>query len=74
MFAQALKSDPEDDAARSSVRLLLSALVALKEANPLAESYLIQFDLEGSGLLSLQDNVRLSSELEKRVVSDLTSN
>jgi len=39
------------------MRFLLSALVALREVNPLAESYLIQLDLEGVGMAALQANV-----------------
>ena len=42
--------------------------MALKEAIPLAESYLIQLDIEGSGLAALQDNVKWFSGLEKSVV------
>jgi hypothetical protein len=42
--------------------------MALKDANPLAESYLIQLDLEGIGLAALQENARLFSQLEKGVV------
>jgi hypothetical protein len=38
IFAQVSKSNPEDDTAKSSLRFLLSALVALKEAIPQAES------------------------------------
>lgn len=68
IFAQVSKSCPEDDSARSSVRFLLSALVALKEAIPIAESYLIQLDIEGSGLAALQDNVKSFSGVEKSMV------
>jgi hypothetical protein len=42
--------------------------MALKDTNPLAESYLIQLDLEGNGLAALQENARLFSQLEKGVV------
>jgi hypothetical protein len=68
IFAQVSKTHPEDDNARSSVQFLLSALVALKGAIPLAESYLMQLDLEGSGLAALQDNVKWFSTPEKGVV------
>lgn len=68
IFAQVSKSDPEDDSAKSSLRFLLSALVALKEAIPQAESYLLQLDLEGSGLAALQDNVKQFSSLEESMV------
>ena len=42
--------------------------MALKDVNPLAESYLIQLDLEGNGLAALQANARLFSQFEKGVV------
>ena len=57
------------------MRFLLSALVALRETNPLAESYLIQLDLEGVGLAALQANVEGGGialrfeELERGLVS-----
>lgn len=68
IFAQISKANPEDDDARSSVRFLLAALVAIKDSNPLAESYLLQLDLEGTGLASLQENARAFSDLEKGMV------
>jgi len=55
------------------MRFLLSALVALKEANPLGDSYLIQLDLEGIGVSALQENIRDFSQLEKGVVSERVS-
>jgi len=48
------------------MHFLLSALLALKEANPLAESYLIQLDLEGVGMAALQANV-LCADSDSRV-------
>jgi hypothetical protein len=38
------------------MRFLLSALLAMRETNPLVESYLIQLDLEGVGMAALQAN------------------
>jgi hypothetical protein len=70
ILAQASKSQPHDDETISSLRFLLSALMALKDANPLVESYLIQLDLEGIGLSALQENAQLFSQLEKSVVCD----
>ena len=48
---QHLKARPDDLAARSSLEFILSALNALKAKNPLAESFLVQLevDLEGMG-------------------------
>jgi hypothetical protein len=51
------------------MRFLLSALVAMKESNPLVESYLIQLDLEGIGLSALQQNITDFSGLERGMVS-----
>lgn len=72
IFARIPKADPEDHSARSSLRFLLSASVAFKETIPLADSYLLQLDLEGSGLAALQDNVKFSG-LEKSLVSIIIS-
>jgi len=70
IFAQVSKSQAHnDDDSISSLRFLLSALMALKDGNPLAESYLIQLDLEGIGLAALQENARLFSQLEKGVAA-----
>ncbi|KAE9368880.1 hypothetical protein N431DRAFT_415637 [Stipitochalara longipes BDJ] len=54
---QSVQSEAETEDSVSNMRFLLSALVALRETNPLAESYLIQLDLEGVGLAALQANV-----------------
>jgi len=67
IFAQASKSQPDNEDAISTMRFLLSALMALKDANPLVDSYLIQLDLEGIGLSALQENIRDFSQLEKGV-------
>ncbi|KAF4625684.1 hypothetical protein G7Y89_g12482 [Cudoniella acicularis] len=65
IFSQISKADPHDDNASSSTHFLLSALTAIKDSNPLVESYMIQLDLEGIGLSALQANVRVSSQLAK---------
>ncbi|KAF3893762.1 Binuclear zinc transcription factor [Trichophyton interdigitale] len=54
VFVQYLKSRPQDQAVRSSLQFLLSAMNALKRKIPLAESFLVQLDvdLEGSGLMT----------------------
>jgi hypothetical protein len=73
IFAQVSKIQPDNEDAISTMRFLLSALVALKEANPLGDSYLIQLDLEGIGVSALQENIRDFSQLEKGVVSERVS-
>ncbi|KAK5074346.1 hypothetical protein LTR64_006509 [Lithohypha guttulata] len=52
VFVQYLKSKKEDLTVRSSLTFLLSAMMALRDKNPLTESFLVQLDvdLEGSGL------------------------
>lgn len=67
IFARVLKAESENDDAKSSVRFLLSALLAIKDSNPLAESYLVQLDLEGVSLASLQENAGVA-DLGKSVV------
>ena len=52
VFVQYLKSKREDSTVRASLTFLLSAMMALRNKNPLTESFLVQLDvdLEGSGL------------------------
>jgi len=52
VFVQYLKSKKEDSTVRASLTFLLSAMMALRNKNPLTESFLVQLDvdLEGSGL------------------------
>lgn len=52
VFVQYLKSRKEDQTVTSALNFLLSAMHALKQKNPLTESFLVQLDvdLEGSGL------------------------
>ncbi|KAH7398074.1 fungal-specific transcription factor domain-containing protein, partial [Cadophora sp. MPI-SDFR-AT-0126] len=59
IFAQMAKANPQDDSANSLVRFLLSALLAMKEVNPLVESYLAQLDMEDLGLEALRENVTM---------------
>ncbi|KAL2070962.1 hypothetical protein VTL71DRAFT_13988 [Oculimacula yallundae] len=59
IFAQMSKANPQDDNSNSSLRFLLSALVAMKEVNPLVESYLAQLDMEDLGLTALRENVSM---------------
>lgn len=69
IFGQSLRSNTEDDASKSSLRFLLSALAALKVHAPLAESYLIQLDLEGVGLTAMEGKVPCYSSVESKMVS-----
>ncbi|WEW61559.1 hypothetical protein PRK78_007050 [Emydomyces testavorans] len=52
VFVQYLKSRSEDLSVRSSLQFLISAMNALKNKNPLSQSFLVQleFDLENSDL------------------------
>ncbi|RAL01004.1 putative C6 transcription factor Prf [Aspergillus ibericus CBS 121593] len=49
VFIQYLKFRPDDSAARSSLQFALTALQALKDKNPLAESFIAQLDLDIGG-------------------------
>jgi hypothetical protein len=71
VFALVLKQEPENENAGLNMRFLLSALLAMREANPIVESYLIQLDLEGVGMAALQENVISVDfgDLESGVVS-----
>lgn len=57
VFVQYLKSRPEDSSVRSSLQFLVSALNAMKNKNPLTESFLVQLDvdLDGTGIRALDD-------------------
>lgn len=68
VFGQIWKTSPDDDNARSSMRFLLSAMLALQRYTPLSESYLIQLDLEGFGLTAIDGKVPSYSVVEKGVV------
>lgn len=46
VFAQYLKSRPDDSMVRSSLEFILSALNALKSKNPLTESFLVQLEVD----------------------------
>ena len=49
VFIQYLKFRPNDSAARSSLQFAFSSLQALKDKNPLAESFIAQLDLDIGG-------------------------
>lgn len=46
---QYLQSRPDDSAARSSLQFFFSALDALKNKNPMTESFLVQLDVDIEG-------------------------
>ncbi|KAJ5047349.1 uncharacterized protein L3040_003176 [Drepanopeziza brunnea f. sp. 'multigermtubi'] len=50
VFAQYLKSRPDDSKTGDSLRFLLIAMNALKKKNPLTESFLVQLDVDLEGL------------------------
>jgi hypothetical protein len=60
VFVQYLKSRPQDQTVKSSLKFLLSAMQALKARNPLTESFLVQLDvdLEGTGLEIPSNNTK----------------
>lgn len=62
VFVQYLKSRPDDSTVYSSLQFVVSALNAMKNKNPLTESFLIQLDvdLEGTGIKAM-DNAKPSS-------------
>ncbi|KAI9371453.1 fungal-specific transcription factor domain-containing protein [Aspergillus egyptiacus] len=59
VFVQYLKFRPDDTAARSSLQFVFSVLDALKNQNPLTESFLVQLevDIEGTPF----QNIRLAA-------------
>ncbi|PLN85367.1 putative C6 transcription factor Prf [Aspergillus taichungensis] len=63
VFVQYLKSRPDDTAARSSLQFLFSALDALKNKNPLTESFLVQLevDIQGTSFSSIRPSTAVSA-------------
>lgn len=51
VFVQYLKSRPDDSMAQSSLQFVLSALKALKNKNPLTETFLVQLDVDTEGMI-----------------------
>ena len=68
---QYLKSRPDDTVVQSSLQFIVSALNALKNKNPLTETFLVQLDVdtEGMSLHGTQGPVRRDGNLNTRVVS-----
>ena len=73
VFLQYMKTRPDDTAARSSLQFIFSALGALKDKNPLAESFLVQLDVDidgtpfsdqrPNGIISAKEKVRIDRML-----------
>lgn len=72
---QYLKSRPDDTVVQSSFQFITSALNALKNKNPLTETFLVQLDVdtEGMSLDGAQGSVRRDGNLNTRVVSAYAS-
>lgn len=62
VFAQYLKTRPNDQQIKSSLRFLLQAMQALRRKNPLTESFLAQLDvdLETAGIQGMQQKQYMS--------------
>lgn len=70
VLIQYVVDQPDDDQARSSVKFLLTAIAALKSSNPLADSFLVQLDVEveGSGMDAPGTNTRSAAEKQQCMV------
>lgn len=71
VFVQYLKSRPEDQSVRASLDFLLGAMRALKRTNPLAESFLVQLDVDLGGNGTAEDlnfNARFSAAAKQSAV------
>ena len=67
---QYVKSTPQDGEAKASLEFLLTAMAALRKKVPLAESFMIQLqlDIEGNGLDLFLHNPDFSSIAREKVV------
>ncbi|KAJ5089500.1 hypothetical protein N7532_008184 [Penicillium argentinense] len=70
VFVQYLKSRPDDSTVHSSLQFVVSALNAMKNKNPLTESFLVQLDvdLEGTGIKSM-DSTKTNSTYVAQVMN-----
>ena len=70
VFVQYLKSRPEDSSVHSSLQFLVSALNAMKNKNPLTESFLVQLDvdLDGTGIRALDDKPKTNMSAVHSIV------
>lgn len=50
MFVQYLKSRPNDTVVQSSLNFIIAALNALKNKNPLTETFLVQLEVDMEGI------------------------
>ncbi|KAE8418148.1 hypothetical protein BDV36DRAFT_163992 [Aspergillus pseudocaelatus] len=70
VFVQYLKSRPDDSAARSSLGFVFAALDAMKNKNPLTESFLVQLDvdIEGTPFRDIRQakRPRISNNVQKK--------
>lgn len=71
VFVQYLKTHPENGQAEDSLDFLLSAMNALKEKNPLTESFLVQLDIDLEGLGMRNPNYRKHVNAEDAVGSPI---
>lgn len=51
VFVQYLKNRPKDEQVRASLQFLLTAMETIKKKTPLTESFLVQLDVDLSGML-----------------------
>jgi hypothetical protein len=49
IYLQCYKMQPENDGARSALQFLLLAMAVLRSTNPMADSFLVQLELELEG-------------------------
>lgn len=73
VFVQYLQKMPDDQEVRQSLEFLLAAMRVIQRKNPLAESFLVQLnvDIEGSGLDILMPNPDYTSRYVEGMVSSL---
>lgn len=73
VFAQYLKSRPDDSSVYSSLQFVIVALNAMKAKNPLTESFLVQLDvdLEGTGIQAIERLKTGSGYVAQAMVSQL---
>ena len=75
VFVQYLKQRPQDGDLKASLEFLLTAMSALRRKNPLAESFMIQLqlDIESNGLDIFLHNPDFSSMVKEKAVGPCAS-
>lgn len=75
VFVQYLKSRPDDSTVYSSLQFVISALNAMKNKNPLTESFLVQLDvdLEGTGIKAMENAKYTFAHTAAVIVSSVIS-